>query len=133
MVRIDADVSGIDDFLDDGGGAGVDSFGPGYDAAFTIVPVLVVGGFVLVIVLVVVNFLRLRKKGISPLASEAEVMADAVRSASVRTSGAQPAQSTAPPAKTPEARLEEIERLYTAGTITAAERDTARAAVLGSL
>lgn len=81
----------------------------------------------------VLNFLRLRKKGISPLASEAEVIADAVRSSSVGTPGAQPAQGAAQPTWTPEARLEEIERLYAAGTITAAERDTARAAVLGSL
>lgn len=61
------------------------------------------------------------------------LIADAVRSSSVGTPGAEPAQGAAQPTRTPEARLEEIERLYAAGTITATERDTARAAVLGSL
>lgn len=145
MVRIDADIPEIEVLLDEGGSFsgdsfggdsfsgdsfGGDSFGAGFDALFTIVPAVFVGMVVLVIVLAVVNARRLRNKGISPLATDAEIMADAVRDSSARRPGARP---TTAGAQTPEERLEQIEQLHAAGKITAAERDTARAAVLGTL
>jgi preprotein translocase subunit SecG len=125
MVRIDA---GIDAFFgeDDPFMSAFNAF----NALFVIVPILFVGFVVLMIVLAVVNARRLKSKGISPLATNAEIMADAVRSSAAQQLGAQPA---AAPAQTLEARLEEIEHLHAAGRITAAERDAARAAVLGTL
>jgi cytochrome c-type biogenesis protein CcmH/NrfG len=94
------------------------------------VPILFVGVVVLMIVLAVVNARRLRSKGISPLATDAEIMADAVRSSSARQAGEQTAEGAA---RTLEARLDEIERLQATGKITAAERDSARATLLRSL
>lgn len=141
MVRID--VPGMDVTFDEGdfgtfdeGGFGTgDSFGgdpfmAGFGALFAIVPILIVGVIILMIVLAVVNARRLRSKGISPLATDGEIMADAVRGSSAGRPGA---PSSASPAQTPEARLEQIEQLHAAGKITAAERDTARANVLGTL
>jgi hypothetical protein len=125
MVPIDADVAGIDAFLDEG-----DAFGSAFAAVFVIVPILFVGVVVLMIVLAVVNARRLRSKGISPLATDAEIMADAVRSSSARQAGEQTAEGAA---RTLEARLDEIERLQATGKITAAERDSARATLLRSL
>ncbi|WP_369371749.1 hypothetical protein AB1046_00095 [Promicromonospora sp. Populi] len=125
MVRIDAQRTGIEPFLDEG-----DSFMSVFNALFIIVPILFIGVVVLIIVLVVVNSRRLRNKGISPLATEAEIVADAVRGSAAQRSGAQPAASSA---QTIEARLAEIEQLHAAGKITTAERDAARASVLGTL
>lgn len=125
MVRIDAR---IDAFVgeDDPSMFAFDAF----SALFVIVPIIFVGIVVLMIVLAVVNARRLKSKGINPLASNAEIMADAVRSSAAQQPSAQPA---AAPAQTLEARLEEIEQLHAAGKITAAERDAARAKVLGTL
>jgi hypothetical protein len=125
MVRIDA---GIDDFVGEG-----DPFTTAFDAIsvlFIIVPIVFVGFVVLMIVLAVVNARRLKSKGISPLATNAEIMADAVRSSAAQQPGTRPTSGTA---QTLEARLEEIERLHAAGKITAAERDAARATALGTL
>jgi hypothetical protein len=135
LIRIDAYGPGIDAFLDEGDSAGSDPFEggllwSGFDALFIIVPILIVGGFVLMVILAVVNARRLKRKGINPLATEAEIMADAMRGPSAQRPGAQPAVATA---KTLEARLEELENLHAAGKITAAERDAARASVLGTL
>lgn len=68
MVRIDTQPPGIDLFLDEG-----DPFMSAFNALFIIVPIIFVGIVVLVIVLAVVNARRLRSKGISPLATEAEI------------------------------------------------------------
>jgi hypothetical protein len=125
MVRIDADIAGIDPFLDEG-----DSFMSAFNALLVIVPILFVIFVVLMGVLAIVNARRLRSKGISPLATNAEIMADAVRSSAAQRPGQQPA---AGPAQTLEARLEQIDQLHAAGKITAAERDAARASVLGTL
>lgn len=125
MVRIDTQPPGIDLFLDDG-----DTFTSVFNALFIIVPIIIVGMIILMIVLAVLNARRLRSKGISPLATEAEIVADAVRGSAAQRSGTQPA---ARPAQTLEARLAEIEQLHAAGKITTAERDTARASVLGTL
>ena len=125
MVRIDAQPVGIDSFLDEG-----DSFMSLFNALFIIVPIIFVGIVVLMIVLAVLNARRLRNKGISPLATEAEIVADAVRGSAAQRSDAQPA---ARPAQTLEARLAEIEQLHATGKITSAERDAARASVLGTL
>jgi hypothetical protein len=57
-------------------------------------------------------------------------VADAVRGSAAQRSAAQP---VARPAQTLEARLAEIEQLHAAGKITSAERDAARASVLGTL
>jgi hypothetical protein len=126
MFRIDADAAGIDAFLEG------DSFTSAFNALFIIVPVLIVGTIVLMIVLAVVNARRLRSKGINPLATEAEIVADAVRSSAAQRSGAQPARATGR-TQSLEARLAEIEQLHAAGKITGAERDAARASVLGTL
>lgn len=124
MVRIDVQHAGIEPFLDG------DPFMSAFGALFVIIPIIFVGIVVLIIVLAVVNARRLRSKGISPLATEAEIVADAVRGSAAQRSGTQPA---ARPAQTLEARLAEIEQLHAAGKITTAERDTARASVLGTL
>lgn len=125
MVRIDAQHAGIEPFLDDG-----NSFMSVFSALFIIVPIVFVGFVILIIVLAVLNARRLRSKGINPLSTEAEIVADAVRGAAAQRSGAQPA---ARPAQTLEARLAEIEQLHATGKITSAERDAARASVLGTL
>lgn len=125
MVRISADTAGIELFVDEG-----DPFMSAFNALFVIVPIIIVGVVVLMIVLAVVNARRLRSKGINPLASEAEIMADAVRSSAAQRSGAQAAAGRT---QSLEARLDEIEQLHAAGKITAAERDAARASVLGTL
>lgn len=125
MVRIDADIAGIDPFLDEG-----DPFMDAFSALFVIVPIFFVGFVALIIVLIIVNARRLKRKGIDPLASNAEIMADAMRSSAAQRPSVQPA---AGPAQTLEARLAEIEQLHAAGKITAAERDAARASVLGTL
>jgi hypothetical protein len=135
MVRIDAYSPGIDALLDESDSVSGDPFGgglfwSGFDALFTIVPILFVCFVVLMVILTVVNARRLKRKGINPLATDAEIMADAMRGSSAQRPGAQPAVATA---KTLEARLEEIEHLHAAGKITAAERDAARASVLGTL
>jgi hypothetical protein len=122
VVRIDAETAGIDLFLGE-----EDAFMSVFSALFAIVPIFFVGIVILMIVLAVVNARRLRRKGISPLATNAEIMADAVRSSAAQQPGAQPAAGTL------EARLAEIEQLQAAGKITEAERDAARAAVLGTL
>jgi hypothetical protein len=124
MVRIDVQGAGIEPFLDG------DPFMSAFGAVFVIVPIIFVGIVVLIIVLAVVNARRLRSKGISPLATEAEIVADAVRGSAAQRSGVQPA---ARPAQTLEGRLAEIEHLHAAGKITTAERDAARASVLGTL
>jgi cell shape-determining protein MreC len=125
MVRIDAQHAGIEPFLDES-----DPFMSAFSALFVIVPIIFVGIVILIIVLAVVNARRLRSKGISPLATEAEIVADAVRGSAAPRSSAQPA---ARPAQTLEARLAEIEQLHATGKITSAERDAARASVLGTL
>ncbi|MFD6139337.1 hypothetical protein [Promicromonospora sp. NPDC060271] len=125
MVRIDAQAVGIEPFLDEG-----DSFMSVFNALFIIIPIIFVGMIVLMIVLAVLNARRLRSKGISPLATEAEIVADAVRGSTAQRPGAQPA---ARPAQTLEARLAEIEQLHATGKITTAERDAARVSVLGTL
>lgn len=122
MVRIGA---GIDVFLEE-----EDSFMSAFNALFVIVPILFVVFVVLMVVLAIVNARRLKSKGISPLATNAEIMADAVRSSAAQRPGAQPAAGTA---QTLAARLEQIDQLHAAGKITAAERDAARATVLGTL
>lgn len=126
MVRIPADAYGVDLFVDEG----ADPFMAAFSALFIIIPIIIVGVIVLMIVLAVLNARRLRSKGINPLASEAEIMADAVRSSAAQRSAAQPPAAAAP---TLEARLAEIDQLHAAGKITAAERDAARASVLGTL
>ncbi|WP_454851907.1 hypothetical protein [Promicromonospora soli] len=125
MVRFDADIAGIDPFLDEG-----DPFMSAFNALFVIVPIFFIGFVALVIVLIVVNARRLKRKGINPLATNAEIMADAMRSSAAQRPVTQPA---AGPAQTLEARLAEIEQLHAAGKISAAERDAARARVLGTL
>ncbi|MEV0951860.1 hypothetical protein [Promicromonospora sp. NPDC050249] len=125
MVRTVTQHSGIEPFLDEG-----DTFASVFNALFIIVPIIFVGFVVLIIVLAVLNARRLRSKGISPLATEAEIVADAVRGSAAQRSSAQPA---AHPAQTLEARLAEIEQLHATGKITSAERDAARASVLGTL
>ena len=125
MVRIDAQPPGIEPFLDEGG-----SFASVFNALFIIVPIIFVGIVILIIVLAVLNARRLRNKGISPLATEAEIVADAVRGSAAQRSSTQP---VARPAQTLEARLAEIEQLHATGKITSAERDAARASVLGTL
>jgi cell shape-determining protein MreC len=125
MVRIDVQGAGIEPFLDEG-----DTFTTVFNALFIIIPIIIVGMIVLMIVLAVLNARRLRSKGINPLSTEAEIVADAVRSSAAQRSAAQPA---ARPAQTLEARLAEIEQLHAAGKITSAERDAARASVLGTL
>lgn len=125
MVRIDAQPVGIDAFLDEG-----DTFMSVFNALFIIIPIIIVGMIILMIVLAVLNARRLRSKGINPLATEAEIVADAVRSSAAQRPTAQPA---ARPAQSLEARLAEIEQLHATGKITSAERDAARASVLGTL
>jgi hypothetical protein len=57
-------------------------------------------------------------------------VADAVRSSAARRPTGQPATGAG---QSLEARLEEIEQLHAAGKISTAEREAARASVLGTL
>lgn len=125
MVQIDTLPPGIDLFHEQS-----DPFMSAFGALFIIIPIIIVGMIILMIVLAVLNARRLRSKGINPLATEAEIVADAVRSSAAQRSIAQPA---ARPAQSLEARLAEIEQLHATGKITTAERDAARASVLGTL
>jgi hypothetical protein len=125
MVQIDTLPPGIDLFHEQS-----DPFMSAFNALFIIIPIIIVGMIILMIVLAVLNARRLRSKGINPLATEAEIVADAVRSSAAQRPTAQPA---ARPAQSLEARLAEIEQLHATGKITSAERDAARASVLGTL
>jgi hypothetical protein len=125
MVRIDAGAAGVGLFVGE-----EDAFRSAINALSVIVPILFVGFVVLMCILAVVKARRLRREGISRLATNAEIVGDDVLSPAAQRPGMQPAAGTT---QTLEARLAEIERLHGAGTITTAERDAARATVLGSL
>ncbi|MBL0888567.1 hypothetical protein [Myceligenerans indicum] len=107
----------------------------GFGAVFAVVGGLVCLGVVTVVVLVVVNAARLRRKGIDPLASEAEIVADALRATPSGTgpSGTgQGAGATAPspPSRSIADRLAQVDRLHAEGGITDAEREAQRTRIL---
>jgi type IV secretory pathway VirB10-like protein len=123
----------------------------GFDTMFTVFPVIFGIVFVGIIVVGVTMAVRRAKKfkdaGIDPLDPEADIAIRVMRRTGLagpppRVPG-QAAASPTPPSPTPPRsaapvsslgqRLAELDALHRAGTITAAERDAARAKVLGTL
>lgn len=97
---------------------------PGSDAAdamFTIVPVIIVLGFVAVIGTAIYRFFAARRAGLDPLAGDIQLM------------GAAKDSQMLAPERSLEERLAEVDGLLAAGTITQDEHDAARARILGSL
>ena len=101
---------------------------------FTVVPVLVGVAAVVIVVLGVVTSVRSAKRlkdaGLDPLDPKTDL---AIRLAQSRMLS--PEADAPAPGRTPSLteRLAELDALYRAGTISAAERDTARAKLLGTL
>ncbi|ACZ32292.1 hypothetical protein Xcel_3292 [Xylanimonas cellulosilytica DSM 15894] len=111
-----------------------DRFVPaGYDLMFTLVLILVIGTVIVVIALAVRRFRKLRNAGIDPLDPAAHLM---IRAAESRLMAPLPTEAlpTQPaPRQSLTERLAELDALHRAGTITTAERDAARAKLLGTL
>lgn len=93
-----------------------------FPASFTVVWGLVVGvvvlGFVAVVVLVVLNVVRARRNGISPLTSQTDLAARLLQSRALQ------------PERSLDDRLAELDDLARRGVISADEHRDARAAVL---
>ena len=91
----------------------------GFVIFFLVVATFVLVGFVLTGVSLFRNLRNLRRHGIDPLAAESELL---VRLTGQRGTEGRPLGE----------RLEELDRLHADGRITAAERDAARARILGA-
>ncbi|MDX6277053.1 MAG: hypothetical protein QOJ72_1181 [Nocardioidaceae bacterium] len=92
--------------------------GSGFDALFTIFPIIFVGVFVVGIILTVMNWKKASDAGVNPLTMETEAMTTFIKSKALA------------PEKSIEDRLAELDALHAKGTISAAELATARAEVL---
>jgi len=118
-----------DVFLDDGsfGTSGGFSMVPGFGAFIVIFVVVAIVG----VAMALRRAKRLHDAGIDPLDPETDLQ---VRWARSRAAAPHAAPTPAPtPAPTLAERLAEVDRLHADGAITAAERDEARARILGSL
>ena len=91
------------------------------DGLFTLVPAIVVIGFVVVIGTAIYRFFAARREGLDPLAGDIQVMAAAKDSALLA------------PERSLEERLAEVDALLAAGTITQDEHDAARARIISTL
>ena len=91
------------------------------DTMFTIVPVLIALGFVVVIATAVYRFFAARKAGLDPIAGDIQLM------------GAAKDSELLAPSRSLEERLAEIDALLAAGTISQDEHDAARARIISSL
>ena len=94
---------------------------PGFDSIFVVVLVIIVIGVVTGIILTVRNASKAVQAGQNPLTVEYDLALKALSSEALA------------PERSSEEKLEEIERLFAAGTISADERATARLRVLGSI
>jgi hypothetical protein len=97
---------------------------PGSEAAdtmFTIVPVLIVLGFVAVIGTAIYRFFAARRAGLDPFAGDIQLM------------GAAKDSQLLAPERSVEERLAEVDGLLAAGTISQDEHDAARARIISSL
>ena len=94
---------------------------PGFDALFAFVGVLVAIGIVVGIVVAVRNASKAVEAGQNPLTVDYDLSLRALKS------------DVLAPERSTEEKLEEIERLFAAGTITADEREAARLRILGSI
>jgi len=132
----------MDPQLDDLNDMYVDIDGTGapgmFDVAFSVVPVLVglffllfVATVVFMVVVTVRKSRRYREAGIDPLTADVDRDIRMLRALENRR--AQPVPPTPPGSASLEQRLDDIEGLYRSGKITSAERDAARARLLGSL
>lgn len=92
-----------------------------------VVVVLMVVLVIIGVVATVLNARRLKKRGISPLASREEVFAHALRG------DLDPSDRAGEGTGSVEQRLAALDELYRRGAITAQERDASRARILGTL
>ena len=89
-----------------------------FDFMFTLVPVLIGIGFVVTIIIAVMNWKKAADAGVNPLTMETEAMTTLIKSKALA------------PEKSLEARLKEVDDLLARGVISKAEHTTARAEVL---
>jgi hypothetical protein len=94
------------------------------DAMFTIVPIIIVLGFVFVIGSMIYRFFAARREGFDPLAADIQMAAKA-RDSQLFAPG--------PEEKTVEERLAEADALLAAGRISADEHKAARLSILGDI
>jgi hypothetical protein len=95
-----------------------------FDAMFTIVPVIIVLGFVAVIGTMIYRFFAARREGFDPLAADIQLAAKA-RDSQLLAPGTED--------RTVEERLAEADALLASGRITAAEHQAARLSILGDI
>jgi heme/copper-type cytochrome/quinol oxidase subunit 1 len=88
------------------------------DFMFTLVPVVIGIGFVVAIVVAVINWKKAADAGVNPLTMQTEAMTTFIKSKALA------------PERSIEERLAELDALHAKGTISAAELATARAEVL---
>ena len=89
-----------------------------FDFMFTLVPVLIGIGFVVTIIIAVMNWKKAADAGVNPLTMETEAMTTLIKSKALA------------PEKNLEARLKEVDDLLARGVISAAEHATARTEIL---
>ncbi len=124
---------GPEDPFDTGGFDMFSGVGTAMGVFIALVFVLFVGVVVLMIVVSVRRARKFKEAGIDPLDPGADIAIRAMRHSGLV--GPRPpaaAQASTPPPSLTE-RLAELDALHRAGTITAAERDAARATLLGTL
>jgi hypothetical protein len=117
----------------------VDPSGGAFGSLFALVAVLVVISVIVGVAMSVRRAAKLRDAGIDPLDPTTDLqiryMQRTAPSPETRrpTPDVPPAPAQAPTPRPVEERLAEIDRLHEAGTITAAERDAARARVIETI
>lgn len=120
--------SAFDSFVPPNDPFGTDPLMPsGTDALFTIVPVLVGIGFVVVIALAIRRFVRYSQHGIDPTVVDVDIAAKLLKSDILAP---ERPERPEPPVRTVTERLAELDGLLAAGTISAGEHAAARAKVL---
>ncbi len=123
---------GPDDLMFDEDPGGIDLFQPtGFDAVFGVVIVLIVAVLVIGVALTLRRAKRFKDAGIDPIDPQADIAIRLARSRSLAPPPPEP--PAAAPVPSLSARLAELDALHHAGTITAVERDAARAKLLGTL
>jgi hypothetical protein len=107
----------------------------GFDALWALFPFLFVGVVVVGVVMSVRRAKKLNDAGIDPLDPETDIAIRFARSRAMAPPPAAAPSSAAPaaPAATLTEWLAELDALHRAGTISGAERDAARAKLLGTL
>lgn len=92
----------------------------GFDAIFSIFPILFIGVIVVGVILTAMNWKKAADAGVNPLTMETEAMTTLIKSKALA------------PDRTVEQRLADLDALHAKGTISAAELTAARAEVLKS-